>query len=365
MSTLHKHSISTELVDTNETVSNLISVVVPVYNAEKYLHLCIESIITQTYKEIEIILINDGSTDKSGEICEKCAVNDKRIRVIHTENQGPAAARNIGIENSIGDFIFFIDSDDTIENEAFHLLLENYNQYKADITIGNFNKLRDASPASGHETVFPASKLLRKQDFIDYIRHYLKKPNRYPLFVYSWGRLFKASIIKDKNILFNTALRTFEDVAFNFEYLNYTNAIYFLKDSIYNHVVHDNYSSASMTISDKPEILFGYKQALVNVINFLNNSNSNADIQKEVGHAYICYTIIQLIRTCGQINNSNKTKVYKLIHGIINDSIVRGYLQYYAPSNSDSRILPILMKLKLVWPIMLVCQYKSRKRYKK
>ena len=73
MSTLHKHSISTELVDTNETVSNLISVVVPVYNAEKYLHLCIESIITQTYKEIEIILINDGSTDKSGEICEKCA----------------------------------------------------------------------------------------------------------------------------------------------------------------------------------------------------------------------------------------------------------------------------------------------------
>ena len=109
-----------------EFVSGLVSVIVPIYNSEQYLHRCIDSIVNQSYKDIEIILINDGSTDNSGEICNEYAVIDNRIKVMNTQNNGPAAARNIGIENSKGKFIFFVDSDDFIENDALKLLIESY-----------------------------------------------------------------------------------------------------------------------------------------------------------------------------------------------------------------------------------------------
>jgi len=352
---------------TIEFVPGLVSVIVPIYNSEQYLHRCIDSIVNQSYKNIEIILIDDGSTDNSDKIYDEYAHRDNRIRVIYTKNNdGPAAARNVGIENSKGEFIFFVDSDDFIDNDALNLLIGSYNQYKADIIVGDFNKIKDNNSSdSGHSRFFLSSKLLTKQNIIDYIRYYLKKPNRFPLFTQSWGRLFKSSIIKKNNIFFNTDLRTFEDVTFNFDYLKYINKLFFLKEVLYNHLVHDNYASATMKICNNPKILFGYPQALANVSDFLKNCYSDADIRKEVGHAYVCYTMIQLVRTCGQINNSNKKKIYELIHEIINSSEIRDNLQFYSPSKGDSRILPILMKLKLVWPILMVCKYKSYRRYGK
>lgn len=132
-----------EVAPSHAFVTDLISIIVPVYNSEEYLRLCIESVINQSYKNIEIILINDGSTDNSGEICNTYANNDNRIRVIHTKNNGPATARNIGIENSKGSLIFFIDADDYIENNALELLVKNYNQHKAEIIVGDFNKIKN------------------------------------------------------------------------------------------------------------------------------------------------------------------------------------------------------------------------------
>lgn len=354
-----------EVRNTQEFIPDLVSVIVPVYNSEKYIRRCIESIINQSYKNIELILINDGSTDNSSEICKEYSRSDNRIRVIDTENSGPSAARNIGIENSKGSFIFFIDSDDFIENYALDLLIKNYNQYKADITVCDFNKIKDYNSDSKPHDTFLSSKLLTKQDIIEYSRYYLKKPNRYLLFAYSWGRLFKSAIIKNNNITYNIDLRTFEDVAFNFDYLKYTNTIYFLKENIYNHLIYDSFSSATMTIGDNPKQMLGYKQALIDIGDFLKNSISDADIKKEVGHADVYLTIIQLVRICGQINNSNKSNIYKLINEIISDKKFRNNLKFYSPSKGDSRILPILMKLKLFWSIIMICKYKANKRYSK
>jgi glycosyltransferase involved in cell wall biosynthesis len=342
-----------------------VSVIVPVYNSEKYLHNCIESIRNQSYKNFELILINDGSTDKSGEICNQYALRDNRIRVIHAKNNGPAAARNIGIENSKGEFIFFIDSDDFIENDALNLLIKSFRQHKADIIIGDFRKIKKGIVENRNDISFSGNKLLTKQDIIDYSRSYLKKPNKYLLFAFSWGRLFKSSIIKTNNIFFNPDLHTFEDVAFNFYYLTYTNEVYFLKETIYSHTIYDNYLSATMTISDNPKKLFGYEQALVSISNFLQNNIADAEIKKEIGHAYIYLTIIQLVRACGQINNNNKKNIFQLIQKLVNDSNLRDNLKFYSPSKGDSRILPLLMKLKLIWPILLICRHKAYKRYRK
>jgi len=343
--------------------AELVSVIIPVFNCEQYLTKCLDSVIRQTYRNIEILLVNDGSTDNSGEMCNSYASRDARLQVITTLNSGPASARNAGMKNAGGSLFFFLDADDYIEKDAIEMLVGQYRKSNADIIVGDFNKIKEGVHESGHKTVFPESRLLSKDDLVDYTRSYLKKPNRFPLFVYSWGRLFNASIIRNNNILFNPDLRTYEDVAFNFEYLKYANGLYFLNRVVYNHLLHENYMSASMTILNNPGKLFGYHHALVNAHDYLMHARVDADIDREVGHAYICYTIIQLVRVCGQVNDENRKTIHSLVCNIVKNETLRKYLKYYSPSGKDSRVLPVLLRLKLARLIIRVCKYKALKRY--
>lgn len=113
----------------------LISIIIPVYNAEKYINRCIDSILAQTFTDFELILINDGSTDRSGIICDEYSTIDKRIKVIHKENGGPADARNIGIDISVGKYIGFVDSDDYIAPNMYELLYEKCESNKVNIAM--------------------------------------------------------------------------------------------------------------------------------------------------------------------------------------------------------------------------------------
>ena len=106
-------------------MNSLISVIVPVYNVEDYLDRCIESIINQTYKNLEIILVDDGSTDSSGKKCDEYALRDGRIKVFHKENGGVSSARNMGLDIATGDYIGFVDSDDLLEHNMYEMLLNN------------------------------------------------------------------------------------------------------------------------------------------------------------------------------------------------------------------------------------------------
>ena len=115
----------------------MISVIVPVYKVEPYLPRCLDSIVSQTYGDLEIILIDDGSPDRCGEICDAYAESDPRIRVLHTENRGIAAARNLGIDNSHGERLVFIDSDDWVEENMLELLLKASEESGADVTVCN------------------------------------------------------------------------------------------------------------------------------------------------------------------------------------------------------------------------------------
>jgi glycosyltransferase involved in cell wall biosynthesis len=119
----------------------LISVIIPVYNVEKYLRECVDSAINQTYNNLEIILVNDGSTDNSGCICDEYALNDNRVLVIHKTNNGPSAARNTGIDIAKGEYLHFIDGDDWIENDTIEILYLNLITYDADISSCGYYKV--------------------------------------------------------------------------------------------------------------------------------------------------------------------------------------------------------------------------------
>ena len=116
----------------------LISVIVPVYNSEKYVNRCIDSILNQTYENLEVILIDDGSSDGSLKICESWAEKDNRIKILKQKNSGVSSARNLGIENASGDYVAFVDNDDWLRPEMYETMLSLAEKEKSDVTVCKF-----------------------------------------------------------------------------------------------------------------------------------------------------------------------------------------------------------------------------------
>lgn len=143
----------------------LVSVIVPIYNIEPYLRRCVDSIISQTYKNIEIILVDDGSSDKCGEICDAYAAGDPRVKVIHKKNAGVSAARNSGLDAAEGEYISFIDGDDCVSGEFIEYLYKLLTENDADVSICSFNYIKDEnkinhSKDDGRVIVMDNEKLL-------------------------------------------------------------------------------------------------------------------------------------------------------------------------------------------------------------
>lgn len=127
----------------------LISIIVPVYNVEEYLPKCLDSIINQTYKNLEIIVVNDGSTDNSGKICDEYGERDYRIMVIHKANRGVSSSRNIGIKNASGEYILFVDSDDEIEKDYVNVMARAVTNSDCDLVISNITDIFNKTEKNG------------------------------------------------------------------------------------------------------------------------------------------------------------------------------------------------------------------------
>ena len=168
----------------------LISIVIPIYNVEKYIKGCIESVINQTYKELEIILVDDGGTDRCPEICDEFAEKDNRIKVIHQENKGLSGARNTGIDSSKGKYIIFIDSDDTVESTLVEDLYNCLKKHNTDIAI------------CGRNYVYEDKTIICKvEKHIECVFEFEKaiiEMNRFELFDMSaWAKIYKKELFED------------------------------------------------------------------------------------------------------------------------------------------------------------------------
>jgi glycosyltransferase involved in cell wall biosynthesis len=355
----------------------IVSIIVPVYNAEKFLNKSIKSVLNQSYKMIELILVNDGSTDNSEMICNNYGKTDRRIKVLSKKNSGPAAARNTGISHATGDFIFFLDADDFIEENTIERLITIYNQYQPDMVMGNFSKLENNGVTIKQKVSFQPDnemfqdqiKELSKTDIVNYVRHFLKHPSNH-LISYCWARLYKLSVIKNNGIFANEDMRLFEDFVFNLDYLKYTNKIVFLNESLYIYTMHSSHISASMAIVNSDSLLHDMQVFKIKAGEFLQQKNagkgntlSKTTIKQEIGHALIHYVIIFLIRSCRLLNKNNRNIIYREIEKLINSEILKDSLQYYSPSKGNSKVLPLLMKHKLIDLMMDYCQYRAYKRY--
>ncbi|WP_158097256.1 glycosyltransferase [Massilimicrobiota sp. An105] len=210
-----------------------ISVIVPIYNVEKYLDRCIESLINQNYNNLEIILINDGSSDSSKNICLNWKNKSSKIKYIEKTNGGLSSARNAGLDVADGKYILFVDSDDYIEKDAINTLINNIGEY--DWLIFNYNEIR-------------LSRMIKKSQFPEgtyNISDFNEKLN-YMLNCFfnrkhgweAWNRLYKRSIIEDNKLRFYDNKIIFaEDIEFNLRYLYYCNDIKIIKDTLYNYII--------------------------------------------------------------------------------------------------------------------------------
>jgi len=161
----------------------LVSVIVPIYNSEKYVHECVDSVIRQTYDNIEILLIDDGSTDNSGKICDEYAASDSRIRVFHQSNHGLSYSRNVGLHENRGDYVAFIDSDDSYYDNTIEILLSGFDSDDVGVTCAFYSSDRktelEDKVAFRHET---AIELFRKV--------YKKDP-------FVWDKMYRSDILID------------------------------------------------------------------------------------------------------------------------------------------------------------------------
>lgn len=243
-----------------------ISVIVPVYNVDRYLEMCIESIINQTYDNLEIILINDGSTDDSKLICEKYLKLDKRIKLINQKNKGVSSARNNGIRNSSGEYIVFVDSDDYCELNMIETIVKNIDLNKDTFIIYGYNKIYKNKKTS---VLLNENKNLNKNNISENI---LIKEE---IGGYLWNKLFIASIIKNNNIKFNNKISYCEDLLFVNEYIRYIKRVKYLKKSLYNYrmrknsVTYEFFNNKNISILDSCQLLIESNSYNYNIHNNL------------------------------------------------------------------------------------------------
>lgn len=208
----------------------LISIIIPVYNTEKYLRRCLDSIIAQTYKDFECILVDDGSTDNSGKICEEYASKDVRFKVFHKENGGVSSARNLGLEQIKGEYVTFCDSDDSTNSDWLSVFIEGI--VNSDLVVASFNikKLN----GNTERRIFP----YQIQD-IDLLWSILLMCNSAGML---WHKCFKTSIIKSNKICFNEKYKFCEDEEFVSHYAMFVHKTKIYPNTTYNYYA-PNYSS--------------------------------------------------------------------------------------------------------------------------
>ena len=202
-----------------------VSIIIPVYNVESYLKKCIDSILLQTYTNFELILIDDGSTDQSYEICDEYSLNDKRIKVIHKINEGVSKARNLGLSISTGDYICFVDSDDWIDCDMLEYIIVNADDF--DIVQFGFRRVGHAIVDKG----FTPENIMKLQ-----MQSYLGK-NMFNSVI--CGYAIKNEIVKKYNIAFPTYIKYGEDQAFILKVLLCCKNILILDKRFYNYLDRD------------------------------------------------------------------------------------------------------------------------------
>ena len=312
-----------------------ISIIIPIYNVEKYLEKCLNTIINQTYKNLEIILIDDGSTDNSSTICDEYCKKDKRIKVIHKNNEGVSSARNKGIELSKGKYIVFIDPDDYVTDDHIEGLYDCIISNNVDLVISNLIDIDEDGIILNNE---------RKKSFLmnkdQCLKELLSEDNFYHV---CCGNMYRRDLLE--KIRFNCEYSIAEDLDFLYRYIKHIRSAYFLSENTYYYLKRED----SITNS-----AYGEKwNDELKICNFIINETCKLDndLHKYAKKKYIIFNINQAYRFAlnkNQIKNlKNNIKLYK--NEIFNSKFF-----------DNKEKLKISLFLKSYYLFKIVCNIKNK-----
>lgn len=322
----------------------MISIIVPVYKAEKFIHRCVDSILNQTYQDIELVLVDDGSPDDCPSICDEYAQKDMRVKVIHKANGGVSTARNAGLEVATGEYITFVDSDDFIESEAYQRMMECVECYGCDLVVCDCIK-----DYPTHSDIYTHNvrggfydKNQMKEEY--YPQLLITKEIEYPITISNCVCLFKASVCNVPALNYIKDVRYSEDWFFGAQVALRANTMYYMKGQAFYHYVMNDESATHKFVSDKWE---DYKLLHTHIKNYFSTYKYyDFTLQIDLCLFFLLSNAIGNI-VSAKLNNNKKKE---LIVDILRTESVKEMF-----SRIEIRKLNVNLKRKIV-----ACVYKYR-----
>lgn len=323
----------------------MVTVIVPVYKAEKFLSKCLESIINQSYKDIEIILVNDGSPDKSLEIAQEFVVKDKRIKIINKENEGVSVARNIALDIARGEYICFVDSDDYVELDMIAEMYKKIEDYDADLILSDYNRVfpdRIKEEMMIIDEGFYSDKRL----LIEFFEDYISLTDKFGTNQFACTKLFKKEIIDKYKIRFNRNLKIGEDHLFTAQYISHIKSFYALTGRrFYNYV----YQTQSTMVAYRDDLYDNIKLFFLELHKINYDGLKRNDLDKKIYSGFILHLYRVLLNENKPENKKNKRAKIERIYSIISDDYCQRALSSMNKNYVPKKLKPyyVLSKRKM------------------
>lgn len=281
----------------------LVSIVIPVYNAENTLERLVNHVLSQSFQELEIILIDDGSTDNSGKICEKIAKRDARVKILSQKNSGASSARNLGISKACGRYLMFFDADDDIEPTMIPKMTNVISKQQVDLVTCGFANIAIQNSNIASTTLIGVSRLPQKTKSEQQTTYVIKLLGIDSRLYNPWNKIFRTDIIRKYNIHFEQGLDFGEDLTFNLHYLSHVHQIKFINEALY-----DYYFDAASGTFGKSSLVYENRRKNYRELLKFAGGHTDAATQDYLGWIKYYWFYSFALAVCG----SNKTLKQKL-----------------------------------------------------
>lgn len=343
------------------------TIILPIYNVEKYLDRCINSILSQDFKDYEIILIDDGSPDNCPQICDTWEQKDKRIKTIHKQNEGLGMARNTGLENANGKYVFFIDSDDYILPGLFSEMFEYLNNKLCDIVFYGFQRtdkndnILSKSIPNPYKDYYDKNYEIRNELLADFIAQNPRSAVETNLNVTAWNCCISREFLNENKLRFVSERRYIsEDLYFYLDICEYLNRVGFIKKVYYSYCQNEG----SLTYSYKPDRFERIKQFYEDSLIISDKKKYNEEIKFRLKGVFISFTIACLKMEAANYKNIGFIKSYASFKKVCSDSSLYNIVLNY-PCDSLGKGWKlfskcILQKRYLELYLLLLIKYKLK-----
>ncbi len=347
-----------------------VSVIIPIYNGVPYLEKCINSLEKQNHNflKIEILFVDDASEDNSVEYIKSFKL--KNIKILNSKtNKGPSSARNIGIKNALGEFIFFQDVDDFIENNALEILHSKAKYYNSEFVFSDHKRIEDLKDQRGNRYDFNEEKIFNKEMILQAMKNEYDNPNTGHLGLFGCnGRLIKRSLLIEKNILFDETLKWNEDKTFAWLVLSHVENAIYVKNKLYSFYVNPNVQTASIIGLSSNFSLQSIKSIAKHINQSLENKGFNEEERIKLTQKTLIFHAIKVLISFSIRLLLNKFDFKKgvqlrkkMIKEIIFDDDIKLAIKNYKPSKNESFFLPKAINYRSVFFLEFFCNLRAKK----